>query len=74
MNEVQKRLYYNLVANPPTTPGSGSKCAYFKGLARKPNVYSKDSLAYAAWKAGKDTPLPNGVTARDIAVKFLPLR
>ena len=72
MNEVQKRFYKLYLADPPTYPGNGSRCAYFKGLARQPNIYLRSSVAYAAWKAGKDTPLPDGVTARDIAVMFLP--
>jgi hypothetical protein len=71
MTKEQRKVYKQYLGT--SGPGAGSlKTAFLRGQAGTRNVYLKTSLAWAAWKAGRDTPLPDGVTARDIALKILP--
>ena len=71
MTEQQRKVYKQYRGT--SGPGAGSlKTAFLRGLAGTRNVYFKTSLAWAAWKAGNDTPRHTGVTAGDISAKFLP--
>jgi hypothetical protein len=61
-SEPQRRLYEQLCQVPPTLRNTGIGSAYFFGLenpsAPAPSrTGSRLSLAYAAWKAGRDTAI-----------------
>ena len=54
MNKEQKKVYSQYLRS--AGPGAGSlKTAFLRGQAGTRNVYFKTSLAWAAWKAGRDS-------------------
>lgn len=59
MNAMQKKVYDLCCARPPQQRGNGIGQAYFRGLEfpdDPPGVRAgeKSSMAYAAWRAGRD--------------------
>ena len=54
MNKQQQFLFDLYTEKPPANRLGGNKSAYFHGLSGFTNKYVSSSLAFAAWRAGRD--------------------
>ena len=60
MHDTTRQQYDHFRANPPIGRGNGASAAYWRGANGIRCLYARDSLAYAAWKAGRDNAKASG--------------